>query len=139
MDYIKKQGKRWCLNNFEYSIIIQLKFHCCYLFEFPLFIWEGVKQPKSLVPQIMDWLWILYDPGSSTMFYGHHALCNPSIPLLIQTNLLQVSPKHFIFSHNSMNVEGLISDNNDFFCFSPPIHPSNFRLTATFYLFIYWM
>lgn len=51
---------------------------------------------------------ILYDPDSSTCFRGDHAL-GPSIPLLIQTNLLEVSPEHSILSHNSMNAEGLIS------------------------------
>lgn len=51
---------------------------------------------------------ILYGPDSSTRFHDDHAL-GPSIPLLIQTNLLEVSPEHSILSHNPMNAEGLIS------------------------------
>lgn len=81
VDYVKKQGKRLCLNNFRIFSYYSVKTSLL-LFYFPLFVCGGVKQLRHFLCPRMDWLWTLHGPGSPMWFHGLHTSCGPSTPPL---------------------------------------------------------
>lgn len=116
---LRNKVKRLCFKMFYYYSVSTFFL----LFVFPLVDCERKTHVESWVCQIVNRPWILCGLDSSTHYQCHCSLRSPSSPLFIQTKLLEISPKHFILSHDSLSV-WLLYDNSAFFCFSPfPVYP----------------